>query len=142
LVHHLVVHLASNGGTMRVLRRSVILVVALAFIACHAPVTIVTPQGKAAWQADQILKRVEELQNAAISANAAGAFPLPATKVINNYAMDAAYICKAAPQGWQEMLKKGWELTKADVNLKPYLNDPIIRVTVSVIDQLIRELMP
>ena len=77
----------------------------LSMPACHAPVTITTPQGQAAYTADQVAVRVNELQNAAIAAEANGGLPTATTRTIVSFAVSGDKILAQAPAGWQ--LKRG-----------------------------------
>lgn len=110
---------------------SVSMGVAVSSAACHAPVSIQTPQGKAAYSADQIAIRVNELQNAAIQANAAGALPEATTRTIVKFAVSADTTLRAVPQGWQATVAQAWTAAKAAL---PPLTNPAVSAAVSAVD--------
>jgi hypothetical protein len=72
---------------------SVVLVAILSsIVACHAPVTIVTPQGQAAYTADQLVLDVTALGQTAINLNAqTGALHLSVadTKLVRDFTLSA-----------------------------------------------------
>lgn len=102
--------------------------------ACHAPVTIVTPQGKVAYAADQIVLRVNELQNAAIAAEASGALPTATARIIVQFAVSADRILAAAPSGWQATLAASWAQTKTQL---PPIQNPALVAAISALDIVI-----
>lgn len=105
-------------------------------VACHAPVTITTPAGQAAYRADQIVMRVNELQNAAIAANSASPKQLPdqTTRVIVQFCLSADQTLAATPNGWQATLKASWAATKAQL---PVINNPAVVAAMSAVDVVI-----
>jgi len=86
---------------------------------CAAPVSVVTPAGQVAYKADQIVIRVNELQNAAIQANGAGALPTDTTRLIVQFAVSADTVLATTPLGWQATVLGAWQQTKK--NLPPTL---------------------
>lgn len=90
---------------MKRLLAPMILVVALAGSACTPPPTIVTPQGKVAYTADQVAVRVNELQNAAIQANTQGGLDIATTRLIVKFCVAADQTLQTTPSGWQATLK-------------------------------------
>lgn len=87
-------------------------------VACGAPVTVVTPQGKIAYTADQIATRVGELEQAAIQANttkdATGKPGIPDTTAIPlvQFCISAEKTLKATPVGWQASVTTAWAEAK------------------------------
>jgi hypothetical protein len=90
-------------------RLLLVLLLSLAPTACMPPATIVTAPGKVAFQADQVVVRVNELQAAAIQANKTGGLDDMQTRVIVEYAVSADRVLKATPAGWQAAVVKLWQ---------------------------------
>lgn len=118
--------------------RSFILVALLSTTACHPPITIVTPAGKAAFVADRVLQRIEELEKAAIAANAANVLDIKTTRLIVVFARDAAQTLKAVPQGWQATLVTAWRQAKTAL---PASMTPTVQTAVSLVDTVIATLV-
>ena len=86
----------------------------VALTQCATPVSVQTPAGKTAYTADQIVKRVDELQNATIQANQSKAIPDATAVMIVKFCVSAAQTLKATPAGWQQTVIVAWgELKKA-----------------------------
>ncbi len=92
--------------------------------ACHAPVTVTTPQGKVAYTADQIVIRVNELENSAIAAQGAGQLPLETTRKVVEFCVSADKTLASTPSGWQATLQTAWTQTKAA--LGPISNPAVV----------------
>ena len=102
------------------MRRVVLLLAFLSVPACvHQPPTIITPQGHVAFTADQIVQRVNELQNAAIAAEANQALPTKTARLIVTFCVDADKTLAATPQGWQKTVATAWAQVKSDVGVIP-----------------------
>jgi hypothetical protein len=86
--------------------------------ACHAPTTIVTPQGQRAYTADQVVVRINELQNAAIELNKNNGLNDVVTRRIVTFAVQADTVLKQAPAGWQIQVSALWNQVKADLPLQ------------------------
>lgn len=95
------------------------LIVSLALIvglACAPKNANLSPAGREAYTADQIVIRLGELQDAAIAANKSGGLADgPAIKIVQ-FTVDGAKTCKAVPAGWQATLKAGWLTLKAQLD--------------------------
>lgn len=88
--------------------------------ACHAPVTVVTPEGKAAFTANEILTRVERLQDAAVAAQKNGSLATERARTIVFAAVQIAEIADAATKGWEATARQAWAQAKAEVaDLQP-----------------------
>lgn len=111
--------------------RVFVLALALSVSACHAPVTVTTPQGKIAYTADQIVVRVNELENAAIAANGANALPLITTRTLVEFAVSADKTLAATPSGWQTTIQTAWMETKAKL---PPITNPAIQSAIAAVD--------
>ena len=119
---------------------AILVLVALLASGCvHRPVTIVTPAGKAAFTADQIVLRVNELGRTAIAANAAGALDLKTTRIIVDFAEAADVTLKALPQGWQATLAAAWAQTKDKLPLTAL--GPLVLAAVQAVDVVIATLV-
>lgn len=98
--------------------------------ACHAPVTVVTPEGKAAFTADQIVLRINNLQNAAIQAEATGGLSTDTTRTLVEFAVTANRTLKTVPDGWQQSVATAWAETKK--RLPPITNLAVMAAVDSV----------
>jgi hypothetical protein len=108
---------------------------ALAFQnACiHAPSSVTTPAGKTAYTADQIVQRVNELQNAAIQAQQTGGLSEPTTAIIVRFCVSAAQTLKATPAGWQQTVLTAWTTAKSQLPAKNVSN-PAIQAAIAGVD--------
>ena len=119
--------------------RAFVLITLLSTTACASrPATIVTPAGKTAFAADQVVLRINELENAAIAANAQGALDIRTTRTIVQYAIRADTILKTVPQGWQTSLRVAWQQTKASL---PATLTPTVQAAVAAVDAVIATLV-
>lgn len=108
-----------------------VLALLLTVPACHAPVTITTPQGQAAYTADQIGQRVNELENSAISAQGNGSLDLATAKLIVNFCVSADKTLAQAPAGWQAIVGKAWSELKTKL---PPQSNPLVQTAISAVD--------
>lgn len=92
----------------------------VALPACHAPSSVTTPAGKSAYTADQVVKRLGELEAAAIQANKTGGLADQPAVLIVKFCVDSARTLKEAPNGWVPTVSRGWQQLKRDV---PILSD-------------------
>jgi hypothetical protein len=99
--------------------------------ACHAPVTVTTPQGKAAFTADQVAARVSELENATIAAQAQGQIPLATARVLVEFCVSSGKTLAAAPAGWQATVGKAWAEAKKQL---PATLSPLVQSAVNLVD--------
>lgn len=83
--------------------------------ACTAPATIVTEPGKAAYTANEVLVRVERLQDAAIAAHTNGSLNTDTARAIVFVTVNVFEIADAATQGWQATARQAWMQAKADI---------------------------
>jgi hypothetical protein len=120
------------------------LVLAFSVLACHPPASVVTPQGKSAYTADQVVVRVGELEKAAIQANATVVDGKPSldeasTRLIVQTCVSIAQTLKTVPDGWQAVVKQSWASFK--VQAPPTLfTHPTIGVLLTTVDALIKGL--
>lgn len=92
--------------------------------ACAPKPPVLTPAGQAAYTADQVAVRVNELMNAAIASEAKGLLPRNTTRTIVQFCTSADTTLAQAPSGWAATLRTAWTATKA--NLPPIQNTAII----------------
>jgi hypothetical protein len=111
----------------------------LSLAACHVPTSVVTPQGKAAYSADQVVIRVGELQSAAIQAQASGALPITTTRLIVQWCVNANTTLKQVPNGWQQTLTTAWTQTKSQIPATD-LSNSAIAAAVSGVDVVLAAL--
>jgi len=95
--------------------KKLLVVLALLVPACAPKPINLTPAGQTAFTADQAVVRVNELMNAAIQANAAGALDTPTTRVIVTFAVDADTVLAKTPDGWKATVKASWALAKPKI---------------------------
>lgn len=97
----------SNGmnGLTKVLLPFVVLG-ALAVSACHPPASIETEPGKKAWYAEQILQRIDEVQNITIQLSKASppAIRIETARVIVQFCVSSAKVVKDLPDGYAKMI--------------------------------------
>lgn len=86
----------------------VLLAISLGTLAACAPPTVQTPEGKRAHTANEVLKRVEHLQTAAIHAHKAGALNDAATVTVLRWAHDAADVLEEAPESWFPIVRDSY----------------------------------
>ena len=103
--------------------------------ACNPPVTVVTPAGQAAYTANEVLRRVERLQDAALAAHKNGTLPLDTTRAVVFATVNIAEIADAATQGWQALARQAWTQAKNDLAvLRP---GGELAVAAAVVDELL-----
>ncbi len=106
-------------------------------VACHPPVTIVTPAGKTAYTQDQIVVRINELENVAIQAAGSASLPLPIAKRIVQFTVGADQTIKASKAGWQAAVATAWK------ELKEYLpptSNPAVATAIAAVDIVLASL--
>lgn len=102
--------------------------------ACRHHPNVVTPQGQVAYSADQIVLRVNELQNAAIQAEASGGLSTDATRKIVQFAVSANQTLKATPNGWRATVKAGWSATKVQL---PAITNPAVQAAIAALEAVL-----
>lgn len=103
----------------------------LTFTACTRPITIVTPAGQAAFTANESLKRVERLQDAAIAAYRNGSLSREAARDVAFVTVQLAEIADAATQGWQASFRQAWTQAKQELAvLRPGGQFAVIAATI------------
>ncbi len=106
---------------------------------CTPPPTIVTPQGKTAYTADQIAIRVNELEAAAIQANATGGLPVATTRIVVKFTVSADKILKDVPSGWQTAVATAWTQTKQQL---AGVTNPNVVAAISAVDLVLAAFLP
>lgn len=98
----------------------VMLIVGLSFgfTSCAtAPASVVTPAGKAAYSADQVVSAIGIFQDAAISANSSKLISDADTRFIVTFSKSSVATITAAQSGWQAAVITG--LSQLNSNLSP-----------------------
>lgn len=108
-----------------------VLVLAILVAACHPPATIVTPEGRRAYTADQIVVRVNELQQAAMAAEAVGGLLTDPTRILVKFAVSANYTLQTLPAGWLATVTTAWRQTKQEL---PTLTNPAVVAAIAAVD--------
>lgn len=107
-------------------------VVATMLSACSAPLSVHTPQGKTAYSADAIVVRVNELQAAAIQAEATKGISTATATTIVKFTVDADKVLKATPAGWQATVATLWAQAKKNIPAAQLQNQSIAAVVLAV----------
>ena len=102
-----------------------------ALSACAHPPPNLSTQGRVAFTADQIVLRVNELEDVAIQANAGGGLPVAVTRALVNFAVAADQTLKATPAGWQATVSAAWTATKRQL---PTITNPAVAAAISAVD--------
>ncbi len=120
------------------MRRKVFVVVLLSLVltACHAPKTVVTPQGKAAYAADQVVIRVNELGKAAIVAESGGGLSHATTAIIVDFCLDADKTLAKVPEGWRKTVLEAWTAAKKRIPAAD-LQNPAIAALITTLEGLL-----
>jgi hypothetical protein len=119
------------NGPIAALVATLILLSSLVLPACHAPVTITTPAGHAAYAADQIVTRLNQLEDVAIQAAGTGGLPVPTAKVIVRFCVAADRTIQAQQKGWANAVATAWEAMKQQL---PTITNPAILALISSLD--------
>lgn len=77
------------------------------------PPSVVTREGQIAYQADQVVTRFGELQNAAIAAEAAGGLSTANARIVVQFTVSSIRTIGEAPEGWRAVVKQAWIEVKA-----------------------------
>jgi hypothetical protein len=94
--------------------------------------------GKAGANADAVVKRLQELQNAAKDAAANGALPTPVAADIVAATVEVARIAQAAQSGWLIAAHDAWNRWKAKIPLQ-YRQLPAVSATWVAVEVLFAE---
>ena len=105
--------------------------VMLSLSACSRPSTIVTPAGQVAFTKDQIVVRINELENVAIQAAGTGGLPMPTAKIIVKFCVGGDQIIQASASGWQAALAQAWATAKP---LIPPTTNAAVVAAISAVD--------
>lgn len=85
----------------------------------HANTSQLSAAGNAAYTADQIVVRVNELENAAIAADAARTLSDTETRTIVEFCVAADKTLAAVPDGWRATVLQAWKAAKAKLPMTP-----------------------
>ncbi len=98
--------------------------------ACVSTPPNLTPAAQVAFQADQVVLKVNALENAAIAAQANGSISLDTARAIVTFCVGADTVLKAAPLGWQQTILRAWNATKSVIPTK----DPTVASLILAVD--------
>lgn len=117
-------------------RRAVLpVILALALVACAGnPTATLSPAGQTAYTADQIVIRVNELQAAAIQAEAAGALPTATTRQIVKFAIAANEVLGTTPEGWPATITTAWLAMRAAL---PPITNPAVAAALAGVEAVL-----
>lgn len=77
-------------------------------VACARPASIETPEGKRAYDANEVVKRINEFQAATIAAADAKQLDVAVSRKWVEWCVQARGVMKEAPVGWDAVLRKLW----------------------------------
>lgn len=113
---------------------AVYILLAVWVTACRPPITIVTPEGRKAYTANEIVIRVNRLMDTAIQADATGNLPVATARVLIRFCVRADEVLQRVPNGWGATVWTLWQVVKADPLVAPYLTNQYIALVVSSLD--------
>lgn len=129
---------------MKIARRSVApfvaLALALSLVACAKPTSIQSPEATRAWQANQVLIRVAEVQAAAIQAEASGALKTADTRIIVQATVTIAKAAKDAPEGWPKVALTALQQAKAQLPASVLAQSPVA-YTLAIVEGMLISLV-
>lgn len=111
-----------------------LLVLMLSGLSACAHPTFQSPVGQKAYTADQIVVRVNELENAAIAANTSKALSDDATRPIVEFCVAADKTLAATPNGWQATLETAWTAAKAKIGT---VSNPAVMAAIGAVDVIL-----
>ena len=98
---------------------------------------ISTEAGKVAYTADEIVVRLNELQDAAINAEATKGLDTATTRTFVQFVVSAEKTLAATPAGWQQTVSIAWRETKAQL---PAITNQTVRVAIAALDAALASL--
>lgn len=115
------------------------LLVGLLLASCAPPPSIQTEPGKRAWQANEFVKRVGELQNAAIQAESTQGLTTAQARVIVTFCVSAAKTAKDYPAGWEKTAQAAYANTKTALG-PTALQNPTVAFAMALIEGMLDSL--
>jgi hypothetical protein len=85
------------------------------FACAPMPPAIVTPEGARAFQADELLRPVENLEDAAIAAYRSGSLDRTEARAIVLVTREIAVVADAAEEGWRAAVLTAWREAKKEL---------------------------
>ncbi len=134
--------ISSDRATDRRLLPAALLAVALGagftLPACtHAPPSVVTAHGKAAWNADKAVQAFGDLQTVVITLNRAGDLPDATAVPIARDIKAIVTTLDTVPEGWRAATLTGWKSIRALLPANPTLQ---LQAAITSVDVLIAAL--
>lgn len=109
--------------------------VAISLLAgCHHPVTVITPEGQRAYGANEVAKRVVQLQDVAIALTESGTIPESTGIAIVTTTVSMLKTLRMAPAGWETIVNSAWTQLKLQV---PTPTDPILKSLWTGVDEIL-----
>lgn len=102
--------------------------------ACGAKPTFATPKAQVIYTADQVAIRINELQNAAINAEAHQGLPTDQARTIVEWCVASNRVLATAPADWRVTLAITWELAKQKIG--PVAN-PALGAAMGIVDAVV-----
>jgi len=112
------------------------LVVIVALAACAKQSPTLSPEATRAAQATEFVKRVGELQNAAIQAEATGGLTASQTRPIVSFCVAAARTAKDYPAGWEKTVNTAYREMKAALPVE-VLKNPTAAFALAVVEGML-----
>lgn len=119
-----------KGGVPPAAGALLLVLVGVTAPACVQPPPNLTPQAQVAFTADQLVLRVNELENAAISAATQDPALTPTARTIVEWCVATDRVLKQAPLGWQQVVQTSW----AQLKVKIPARDPNIAALLTTVD--------
>lgn len=113
--------LPSAANAVKALLLACALGLSLSGCALHAPASVVTPAGQAAYTADQIVTRLGEFQQAVIDASDANKIKVDDARTIVTWTRAALDTLKQTPGGRNALVASGWAKVRPIIAGNPQL---------------------
>lgn len=88
-------------------------------LACAKQPPTLSPAGAVAFQADSVLVRVGELQDATIEANTKGLIGRPVAEKIVMFTVESAKVLKATTGDWRKTIRDAWTALQSSLTGLP-----------------------
>jgi hypothetical protein len=103
------------------------------------PASLQTPEAQRAWQANEVVTRIGEVQRVAIQAEATGGLTTAQARVIVTYCVASAKVAKAYPKGWEQTVLAGFLQMKAQLPPAVWQSSPLT-YTLAILEGMVTAL--
>ena len=79
------------------------------------PASLQSPEAQRAWQANEVVTRIGEVQRVAIQAEATGGLTTAQARVVVTFCVASATVAKQYPKGWEQTVLAGFLQMKAQL---------------------------